>query len=252
MAGRLEGKVAVVTGGAAGIGRESALLFAQEGAKLALFDLKEADVNETAKMIKEAGGEAIALAGDVSKAEDIKDLIETTVRTFGGLDVLFNNAGIGGGVARIPDIDEEQWDKVMSINVKGVWLGMKYGIPHMKEKGGSIINTASVAGLRGTPNLGAYGASKAAVVQITKTAALEWARYAIRVNCICPAFTRTNMVTAMFETRPENEQKLVSQIPFNRLGKASEVAYTALFLATEEAQFLTGAAIPVDGGLMAG
>jgi NAD(P)-dependent dehydrogenase (short-subunit alcohol dehydrogenase family) len=252
MVGRLQGKVALITGGGAGIGRESAVLFAGEGAKVVVFDLNEAGVNETAKLITDAGGEALALAGDVSSSEQVKNLVDTTVQTFGSLDVLFNNAGIGGGVARLPDIDEANWDRIMSINLKGVWLGMKYGIPHMKEKGGSIINTASVAGLRGTPNLGAYGASKAAVVQITKTGALEWARYGIRVNCICPAFTRTNMVTAMFTTRPENEQKLISQIPFNRLGKASEVAYTALFLATDEAQFLTGAAIPVDGGLMAG
>jgi NAD(P)-dependent dehydrogenase (short-subunit alcohol dehydrogenase family) len=252
MAGRLEGKVALITGGGGGIGRDSAQLFAAEGAKVVVFDLNENSVNESARLIKEAGGEALALAGDVSKADIVKDMIETTVQTFGGLDVLFNNAGVGGGIARLPDVEEENWDKIMNINVKGVWLGMKYGIPKMKEKGGSIINTASVAGLRGTPNLGAYGASKAAVVQLTKTGALEWARYGIRVNCICPAFTRTNMVTAMFETRPENEQKLVSQIPFGRLGQASEVAYTALFLATDEARFLTGAAIPVDGGLMAG
>ncbi len=254
MGDRLQGKVALITGAGNGIGRQTALLFSKEGANVVLTDLLEDAVHETVRLVKEAGGEAAGIMADVTVAEQVETSVKFALASFGKLDILINNAGAGRPPVRLTEQSEEDWDFTLDVNLKGVFLGLKYGIPALKASGGSVVNLASAAGLRGTPKLGPYGAAKAGVVQLTKTAALEWARYGIRVNAVCPSWTKTNMVDALLNTTPDpaqTEQRMIHEIPLGRLGQPHEIANAILFLASEESSFITGAILPVDGGLAA-
>lgn len=249
----LQGKVALVTGGASGIGRAAARALAREGAAVVVADINAAGGEETIRPIKAAGGQALFARADVSKAADVESLVAVAIRAFGGLDCAFNNAGIGGTLSRVPDKTEDEWDAVFNINLKGVWLCMKYEIPAMLERGGgAIVNTASLAGLNGFAQGSAYCASKHGVVGLTKSAALEYARQNIRVNAVCPSFIDTPMVREMIEAVPRLEESTRSLSPMRRLGEADEVADAVVWLCSEKASFITGHALPVDGGVTAG
>jgi NAD(P)-dependent dehydrogenase (short-subunit alcohol dehydrogenase family) len=249
---RLKGKVALITGGGSGMGRAASLLFAREGAKVAAIDITEASAAETARMIKAAGCEAISLRADVSDSEGARAMVEETVRAFGGLDVLYNNAGIEGESGFIAQLSEDAFDRVIAINLRGVWLGMKYALPRIVERGGgAIINTASVAGIVGIKGASAYCAAKAGVIAMTRVAALEYGRYNVRVNCICPGVIQTPMVDRIAGPGGVKPRFIERSSVFNRVGNADEIAHTALFLASDEAPFATGAPFIVDGGWVA-
>jgi len=251
--GKLDGKVAIVTGAAAGIGRSTALLFAEEGAKVIVADWDEEKGRRVAAEISGAGGAAIFVRVDVSKPEDVQAMVQTAVETYGRLDVLFNNAGVEGEMVPTADCSLENWDRVIDINLKGVFLGMKYAIPAMlKSGGGSIINNASVAGLVGIANAPAYCASKGGVIQLTKATALEYARKGIRVNVICPGVILTPMIERFVAPDPEQIRKsLEAMEPIGRFGQPEEVARLVLFLASDDSSFCIGAPFVVDGGFVA-
>jgi len=250
--GRLDGKVAVITGAASGIGRATALLFADEGAKVVVADWDEAKGRRVAAEISGGGGSSTFVKVDVSKPEDVQAMVGTAVDAYGRLDVLFNNAGIEGETAPTADCSLENWERVIAINLKGVFLGMKYGIAAMLNSGGgSIINNASVAGLVGFPGIPAYSASKGGVIQLTKTAALEYAKQGIRVNVICPGVIWTPMVERFVAPSEEVRKTLEAAEPIGRFGQPEEVARLALFLACDDSSFCTGAPFVVDGGFVA-
>ncbi len=249
---RLEGKVAVVTGAGAGIGRAVALLFAKEGAALMAADIQEAGCRETARMAQEAGGNAAFTVVDVTAADQVEGMVRAAVENFGGLDILVNNAGIWTP-GRVVELSEEDWDRVMDVNVKGVFLCSKYAIPEMiKGGGGSIINMASVGGFIGSTNYGAYNASKGAMVLLTKNIALDYAGDNIRVNCVCPMLTDTQMAADIIQAQdgePESIRKVYERrIPLGRLGKPEDVACGALYLASDESSYVTGTSLFIDGG----
>ncbi len=250
--GLVEGKAGLVTGAAGGIGRATALALAREGASGVVVNDLEArrgDGEETARLVEELGGRARFVAGDVTRAADHEKLVAATVETYGRLDFAHNNAGIEYH-ATIPDTDETEFDRVLEVNLKGVWLGMKYQIPQMlAQGGGAIVNTASLAGLLAVPALGAYIASKFGVVGLTKTAALEVAGHGIRVNCVCPAAIRTYMIEHL---PPERQAELVAPQALKRIGDPSEVAEAVVWLCSDRASFVTGIAMPVDAGSTAG
>lgn len=251
--GKLDGKVAIVTGAASGIGRASAILFAAEGARVVVADVDQSG-RDVAAEISGSGGQAVYVKADVSRPDEVEALVRSAVDSFGGLDVMFNNAGIEGEQRRTADCSVENWDRVISVNLKGIFLGMKYGIPALlKNGGGSIVNTASTAGITGYPNLPAYAASKGGVIQLTKTAALEYARKGIRVNCICPGGIFTPLVQRFTEGLPKEQiQKMVEAVhPVGRFGTPEEVAKLALYLASDDSSFCTGASFIVDGGMTA-
>ena len=247
----LQDKVALITGGTTGIGRATAIAFARQGAKVVVSGRRPKEGEETVKLIKEAGGTGVFLAADVSKATDVKNLVERTVATYGRLDIAFNNAGVESSVmAPTADQDDDDFDKVFAINVKGVYLSMKYQIPAMlKTGGGSIINTSSVAGVIGMPGAGPYVASKHAVIGLTKNAALEYAKLGIRVNAVAPAAIETPMLDRFTESVPRD--LLTSLHPIGRLGKPEEIADAAVWLASSQSSFVTGQTIAVDGGFTA-
>jgi len=253
--GTLNGNVALITGGASGIGRATALLFAKEGAAVAIVDLNETEGRAVARRIIDDGGKAIYVHADVSKAEDCRLAVQQTVEKFGKLDILFNNAGIIRR-ASVVDTSEEDWDKVMAINVKSVFLFSKYTIPTMaKAGGGVIINTASGWGLIGGRKAAAYCASKGAVVVLTKAMAIDHGAQNIRVNCICPGDTDTPMLREEAKQLGKPEDQFLSesaQRPLQRIGKPEEIAEAALFLASDASSFVTGTALVVDGGGLAG
>jgi NAD(P)-dependent dehydrogenase (short-subunit alcohol dehydrogenase family) len=251
MAESLVGKVALVTGGSSGIGRASALAFAREGAKVVVADMQVKGGEETVRMIKDRGREAIFVKADVSKASDVEKLISTAVRTYSRLDCAHNNAGIEGVSASTMDCTEENWNRVIDINLKGVWLCMKYEIPQMlKQEGGAIVNTSSVAALVGFRDMPAYCASKGGIIQLTRTAALEFAAKGIRVNAVCPGVIRTPMVERIIGGKQEFEAQFIGLEPAGRLGTPEEVAEAVVWLCSDAASFVTGHPMVVDGGLI--
>lgn len=248
----LKGKVALITGGGSGIGRATALAFAREGAIVAISDVAVENGEETARMVRDAGGEASFIPCNVAKGTEVKAMVDKTVGKYGQLDCAFNNAGIESSMVPIVDYPEEEWDKVISINLTGVWLCMKYEIPQMLKQGrGAIVNTASVAGLIGTPGISPYTASKHGVVGITKTAALEYATAGIRINAVCPGAIRTPMVNRVIASKPEIENFFLQCHPVGRLGTPEEIAAAVVWLCSDAASFVTGHAMVVDGGLTA-
>src|SRR6266568_3019327 len=252
MPGWLAGKVALVTGAGSGIGRASALTFAREGAKVVVADVVVEGGEETVGMIKRAGGEALFVKADVSQAAEVEALINKTLATYGRLDCAHNNAGIEGAVATTAECTEENWDRIIIINLKGVWLCMKYEIPQMlKQGGGAIVNTASAAGLVGYPRGAAYVASKHGVVGLTKTAALEYAKVGIRVNAVCPGYIRTPLLADTLTSQPEMEAQIVARHPVGRMGKPEEIAEAVVWLCSDAASFVTGHTMTVDGGYVA-
>jgi NAD(P)-dependent dehydrogenase (short-subunit alcohol dehydrogenase family) len=253
MAGRLDGKVALITGGGSGIGRASALAFAREGAKVIVADVVVNGGEETVGMIKKAGGEAIFVKADVSRATEVEALINKAVATYGRLDCAYNNAGIEGAMfVSTADYTEEDWERVIAINLKGVWLCLKYEIPQMlKQGGGAIVNTASVAGLVGIGGASAYVASKHGVAGLTKTAALEYAKSGVRVNAVCPGVIRTPMLERGLAGRPELESQIMAAEPVGRFGNPEEIAEAVVWLCSDAASFVTGHTMAVDGGYIA-
>ncbi|MDH3602739.1 MAG: SDR family oxidoreductase [Candidatus Tectomicrobia bacterium] len=255
MTGTLDGKIALVTGAASGIGRATALAFAREGAKLAIADMNEDGGQQTVHTIAENGGDATFVQVDVTSASQIEAMITKTVDTYGRLDCSFNNAGTEGTtMVSTIDYKEEDWNRVLSINLTGVWLCMKYEITQMLKQGGAgaIVNTASVAGLVGSRGAGsAYAASKHGVVGLTKTAALEYAKQNIRVNCVCPGVIRTPMMERMLTRTPELEQQYIAAEPIGRLGLPEEIAESVVWLCSDAASFVTGHTMTVDGGMVA-
>jgi len=252
MAGRVDGKVALITGAGSGIGRATALAFAREGAKVVVADIVVSGGEETVGMIKGAGGEAIFVKTDVTKAAEVEALVKKTVETYGRLDCAINNAGIEGEMALTADCTEENWDRVVDIDLKGVWLCLKYEIPQMLQQGGgAVVNTASVAGLVGFQGIPAYVASKHGVNGLTKTAALEYAKSGIRVNSVCPGVIRTPMLERFFSTNPQVSEAMSALEPVGRLGKPEEIAEAVLWLCSDAASFVTGLPMAVDGALTA-
>jgi Dehydrogenases with different specificities (related to short-chain alcohol dehydrogenases) len=251
--GRLDGKVALVTGAGSGIGRESALLFATEGARVVAVDLVAETAAATAGAIEAAGGEALAVQADVSSAEDCERMVTAAEERFGALHVLFNNAGImHADDADAVGTSEAVWDLTLDVNAKGVFLGCKYGIPALRRAGGgSVVNTASFVAHVGaaTPQL-AYTASKGAVLALTRELAVVHAREGIRVNALCPGPLRTELLMKVLDTEEKRRRRLV-HVPMGRFGEAAEMARAALFLASDESSYLTGAEFLVDGGLTA-
>lgn len=249
---QLDGKIALITGGSSGIGRATAVLFAQHGAKLAIADLNPDGGQATVQLIRDAGGTAVFIQTDVSQAAQVENMVNGVVREYGRLDIAFNNAGIDGIPVRTADSREDEYDRIMAVNAKGVWLCLKYEIQQMLlQGGGTIINTASVAGLIGAHSMSAYAASKHAVVGLTKTAAVEYASKGIRVNAVCPAIIRTAMVERAFAHLPQLEQGTIQNNPSHRIGDPREVAEAVLWLASDASSFTTGATLTVDGGLTA-
>ncbi|MDE0186147.1 MAG: glucose 1-dehydrogenase [Candidatus Poribacteria bacterium] len=248
---RLANKVAIITGGASGIGQATALLFAKEGAKIVVADLNEESSHETVERIRFAGGEAVYARTDVTSAKDVEEMVQFTCGVYGKLDVLFTGAGIA---MRLPvvDLPEEDWNRCIAINLKGIFLSCKYAIPEMlKHGGGSIINVSSIYGIVGSKNRAAYLASKGGVANLTRGMALDYAADNIRANCICPGFTDTPLVRGIVKTQ-EEYQSLAEQHPIARLATPQDIAYGALYLASDEAAFVTGITLPIDGGYTAG
>ncbi|HTU55692.1 MAG TPA: glucose 1-dehydrogenase [Acetobacteraceae bacterium] len=253
MAGLLEGKVVLVTGAARGIGRGAALLFAREGARIALADLSAQGVRETAELITEAGGCATTVTTDVSKPADVSAMMAHTLQAYGRLDCAFNNAGINGTQVGArgkltAEWTEEEFDRVIAVNLRGTWLCMKAELGRMVEQGfGSIVNTASLAGLTGFRTTAGYAASKHAIVGLTKTAAIEYAPK-VRVNCICPGWIATDMTAATIAQRGE---ELLARVPFREFGQPEDIGEMACWLLSARARLVTGGAFIVDGGYMA-
>ncbi|MGH2531499.1 MAG: SDR family NAD(P)-dependent oxidoreductase [Thermomicrobiales bacterium] len=249
--GRLSGKIAVITGGAYGIGRASVLLFAREGAKVAIVDVDAGGGTETERLVREAGGEALFVQADVGRREDAEQAIAEAIARYGGVDILFNNAGIMPEGTALTH-SEADWDRVMDVNLKAIFLLSRVAIPSMIARGGgSIVNTASVQGLRGHQNRLAYATSKHGVIGITRALAADFARDGVRVNAICPGTIDTPMLHRVLADLPDRDAALAEFAalhPLGVIGQPDDVAYAALYLASDESRFVTGIALPVDGG----
>jgi NAD(P)-dependent dehydrogenase (short-subunit alcohol dehydrogenase family) len=249
MDGSMTGKVALVTGGGSGIGRATSLRLAREGVKVMIADYVPEGALKTVATIKEAGGTADCLVADVSIARQVEMAVNQTVETWKRLDYAFNNAGIEGTIADTASYPEDSFDRVIAINLKAVWLGMKYEIPQMlKFGGGAIVNTASTLGLVALEGAAAYNASKHGVVGLTKTAALEFAQKNIRVNCVCPGFIRTAMVERAIDKGAVAEEQMIAIEPVGRMGKPDEIAEGVCWLLSDAASFVTGHCLTIDGG----
>lgn len=241
--GRLNGKVALITGAASGIGRAAALLFAAEGARVAVADMAAAGGQETVDLIKKAGGEARFLRVDVTSASEVETMARGAVEAFGRVDILYNNAGLEGAIGEVVDLAEQDWDKVINVNLRSVFLCSKFTIPHMiRQGGGSVISTSSVMALSGKAKMAAYCVSKAGVVTITKCMATEYATKNVRVNCICPGLIDTPL-----SARSINSIQL-EYIPVGKPGRPEDIARAALYLASDDSAYVTGTALVVDGG----
>ncbi len=252
MAGRLAGKVAVVTGGSSGIGRAAAQIFAREGAKVVVADIGVEGGAETVRLINGSGGEAIFVQTDVAQPADAEAMVKKAVEIYGRLDCAFNNAGIEGVVQPTVDYGEADWDRVISINLTGVWLCMKYELQQMLTQGsGAIVNTASIAGLVGLPGFSAYVAAKHGVNGLTKTAALEYAKSGIRVNAVCPGAIRTPMFERGARDNPGIEEQVVAAEPIGRMAEPAEVGEAVVWLCSDATSFVTGLPMAVDGGWVA-
>jgi len=248
---KLSNKVALITGSGSGIGRASAILFSQEGARICVADVDRKGGEQTVDLIKQKGSNAIFVHADITKASDAEQMVKVTLDQYGKLDILFNNAGIGMPFMPIEQIEESFWHRVMDINVKGVFLGCKYAIPAMKKQGGGvIINTASISGVRPRPGLSAYSASKGATILLTKALAIELAPFKIRVNCINPVVVETPFLEKNIDRNQLEEAKktMLSTIPLGRLCQPEDIAHAALYLASDESSMVTGASLDVDGG----
>ena len=257
MTDRLKGKIALVSGAGqtpgetVGNGRAISILFARQGARVLCADRDLARAEETAAMIEAEGGRASVFQCDVTRPEQVEAMVAAAGDRFGGLDIVVNNVGIGGRDGPAHRLEEAAFDRTISVNLKGVWLCIKYEIPHMRgDGGGAIVNMASVAGLLGFPMNSVYAASKHGVIGLTKSAAAEYARNNIRVNAVCPGYTDTPMVSAIDDIRPGLVENTLQAVPMRRLGKPEEIAETVCFLLSDRAPFLTGQAIAIDGGLV--
>lgn len=254
---RFEGKVVVITGGAGGIGRATAARFGAEGAAVVLVDVAAKELEASVAAVRAAGGDALAVEADVTRAADVRRYVTAALDRFGGIDCFFNNAGILGAVSPLVDYPEDVFDRVMAVNVKGIWLGMKEVAPALRARGGgAIVNTASIAGMRSSPNLVAYTASKHAVIGLTRTAAYELVRHGIRVNAVCPAPVETPMareLEAGFSGKnpAAAHDAFIRSIPMRRFGEPSEVAALVVFLCSADASYMNGGIYTVDGGAMA-
>ena len=253
MAKDLEGKVALVTGGTSGIGRETAVLFAKAGAKVVVAGRREPEGKETVELIRAAGGDGLFLKADVSKASEVEALIQKTVEKFGRLDAAFNNAGIEGVWVPLVKQTEEDWDRTIDVNLKGVWLCLKYEILQMLKQGGggAIVNMASIGGLVGFSGAAAYSASKHGVMGLTRAAALENARSKIRINAVCPGAVETALADRVFGA-PSVHKYVVSIHPIGRFGKPAEIAEAVVWMCSDRASFMTGQSLVLDGGFLAG
>ena len=246
----MEGRIALVTGASSGIGRATALAFAERGARVVLADVDSDGGHETLRLIREKGGEATFVPADVTQAAQVEAMIDEVARGFGGLDYAFNNAGIVGTPSSTAECTEENWDRVIAVDLKGVFLCMKYEIPLMLKRGhGAIVNMSSIAGLVGLKKNIAYVAGKHGVVGLTRAAALEYAEAGIRINAVCPGFVRTPILK--LDSMPEMERRYLTAEPMGRLGRPEEIAAAVVWLCSDAASFVTGHMLSVDGGLVA-
>jgi len=246
------GKVALITGGSSGIGRATALAFAREGARVVVADLDAALGAEVVAEVSGMNGEAVFVATDVSREPSAAAMVDVALSAFGRLDYAFNNAGVGGGRKALHDFDLADFNRTLSVNLTGVWLSMKHELPVMlKQGGGVIVNNASIAGLRGSPTLAPYVASKHGVLGLTKVAALEYAAHGVRVNAVCPGWTDTAILKSLKDDGPEVMEKILNRVPLHRLGRPEEIAAAVLWLCSDAASFAVGHAMVLDGGLTA-
>lgn len=246
---KLEGKVAMVTGGGSGIGQATALVFAREGAKVAIAGRSVDRGNQTVQMVKQSGGEAVFIKTDVLNAAGVEALVRKTVENYGRLDCAFNNAGVGATGARLAKETEEDWERIIDTNLKGVWLCMKHELKQMlKQGGGAIVNCSSTFGVDGGYRVAVYSASKHGVIGLTKSAALDYAKDGIRINAVCPGWIRTEMLEPVLRDRPDIAEGRVVEVPLGRLGRPEEVAEAVVWLCTDAASFITGDIMIVGGG----
>ena len=254
MAGLLDGKSALITGGGGGIGRATALAFAREGARVAIADANAESAQQTVEQVNQAGGQAMSLSGDVTDSAQVQAMVNAVIAAYGRIDCAFNNAGIAGfqvdaSGKRTHEWADESFDRMIAVNLRGVWLCMKHELPQMlKQGGGVIVNTGSIAGLSGLPTSSAYVAAKHGVLGLTKTAAVEYAQDRIRVNAVCPGYIETNMTVDTMRRRGE---QILGMVPFRRMGKPEEIAEMVLWLSSDRASYVSGACYNVDGGYMA-